>query len=260
MTTLVFDIGGTNMRMAMGRGSQLAHITKIPTPQDPSEAVAALKNFAKDTEVKKVGGGIAGIVSGGVLVRAPNLSSWEGFDIQKSIEHVFSVPVVVLNDAAVEALGEAHEGAGKGHRIVAYVSVGTGAGGALITDGHLAPHTDGFEPGHQIIDYEKGLTLEQLVGGGSMRQELGRSAEMLPQSVYDARTRALAAGLHNTLRHWSPDVLVLGGSMIGREPGFTLARIEEELDSFSDGRRVPPVFLATLGDRAGLTGALTLTQ
>lgn len=260
MTTLVFDIGGTNMRMAIGRGSQLAHVTRIPTPQDPREGIAALKNFAKDTEIKKVAGGIAGTLDHGVLVRTPNLSSWEGFALQKALEDAFGVPAVVENDAAVEALGEAHSGAGAGYHIVAYVTVGTGVGGALITHGHIAPYTDGFEPGHQIINFEKGTTLESVVGGGSLKRELGRSAEMLPQNVYDARTNALAAGLHNTLRHWSPEILVLGGSMVGREPGFVLAHISKGLDMLSDGRKVPPVVLATLGDKAGLTGALALTQ
>ena len=54
--------------------------------------------------------------------------------------------------------------------------------GALIIDGRPAPHSDGHEPGKQIIDYEKMRTPEDMCGGASLTEEFGRSPQAL---LYD---------------------------------------------------------------------------
>ena len=254
MTTLVFDIGGTNMRMALYERGKLGKVEKAPTPREAAEAVAILKNFVGARALEKVSGGVPGVVQGGVIVRAPNLPGWSGF----SFKDAFSVPVCLTNDAAIEALGEACEGAGKDARIVAYLTIGTGVGGALVVDRTIAPHAVGFEPGHQIVDLVSGKDLEAAIGGRALGAELGRAAHLLPQAIYDARTPLLAAGIHNLIRFWSPDVVVLGGAVLLGTPGFRWELLEKEVVRLANGQAVPPIVRGVLGDRAGLIGAAAL--
>src|SRR4030066_415253 len=58
-------------------------------------------------------------------------------------------------DKALGLISDYYEkvkGAGKGFNIVAFLTIGTGVGGARIVGGKPDANVFGFEPGHQIID------------------------------------------------------------------------------------------------------------
>jgi fructokinase len=71
----------------------------------------------------------------------------------------------------------------------------------------------------------------------------------------------LAHGLRNTILYWSPDVIVLGGSMIVGDPRIFLDDIIQHTnDVVGEVTEVPLIVDAKLGDEAGLYGAMALLE
>jgi glucokinase len=267
MSTLLFDIGGTTMRMAHGNQSENAdtieNVKKIPTPEDPNEAIAALaeyaKNIAVNGNVESACGGIAGIITDGVIISSPNLPTWNGFNFSDALHKALGVLTHILNDAEAAAIGEATYGAGKNYSHVAYIGIGTGVGGANVVDKKLASHAHGFEPGRQILDIETGETFEQLVSGGSLEKRYGLEAKELPREIYEDYTPILAAGLLNILVDWSPEVLVLGGSLMNETNGYRIEEVRAALAGMSDvSVLLADIVHSELGDENGLYGALAM--
>lgn len=148
---LVIDVGGTNVKIAMG-GTRELH--KIPSGR-------AMTADTMATEVKKlatslgwrydaVSIGFPGPVKNGQPAAEPkNLGTgWMKLDYPKA----FGKPVRMINDAALQALG-----AYDGGRML-FLGFGTGLGSALIAEGVVMP----LELAH--LPYRKGGTYEDYVG------------------------------------------------------------------------------------------------
>ncbi len=260
MSTLVFDIGGTNMRIGCGEGDALAETAKFPTPPTPEAGVEALKAFLKEETLSPriIVGGFAGVVENGRIVRSRNLPQWSGYDLASALTDAIGAPARVYNDAELAGVGEARAGAGKGYATVAYMTFGTGVGGTLVVNGSPLSHAHGLEPGKQLLEGQR--TLEDLVGGAALETEFGAPPFKLPRSVFDERTPALARGIYNAICDWSPDIFVVNGSLLNDETAFRLADITAELSRIAEPGLVPPLVRAALGDSSGLTGALLLAE
>ncbi|HEX2792633.1 MAG TPA: ROK family protein [Candidatus Paceibacterota bacterium] len=256
MSRLVFDIGGTNLRVALASGGNVSRARTVPTPA-PEAAIESLSAYVREegAAIDSAAGGIAGIIRDGTVIDSPNLPAWNGFAFAAALTDALGVRTCIENDAALAALGEAREGAGKGQRLVGYMTVGTGVGGALVADGAIAPHAVGFEPGRQIIDIGEGRTLEQFVGGRALRAETGTPAEELPRAFYDERTPALATGVYDAIRLWSPDIFVLNGALMNDATGFRIADVARAVARLAGGAPMPPLVPARFGDASGLVGA-----
>lgn len=264
MSRLVFDIGGSHLRVALADAEMLGAVEKFDTPKDPVQGVEAIRAFLEKhgARADEVVGGISGVVRDGTVVRTGYLPAWDGFNLSVALKDACGVSSVrILNDAEIAGIGEAILGAGKGYRTVAYVTVSTGIGGTLIVDGRIVPHAVGHEPGKHVIDYERMRTLEDVAGGAALTEEFGDSPERLPHEKVLSRTRALAVGLYNLLRFWSPDILIIGGSLINDETGYSLDVVVRELSSLPVLLpQLPPIAHSLLGDAAGLHGALVFSE
>lgn len=273
---ILFDVGGTKMRVvAADREKFLGEPVVVTTPKDFGEGFDTLKRIidnlasgltAPDRAVTAIVGGIAGPLNAEqtMLVKSPNLSDWVGRDIKNSLQTAYKVPVELENDAALVGLGEAHFGAGRGKSIIAYLTISTGVGGARIIDGKIDRSSFGFEPGHQIIDPDntlcpvcEGNDLEAYVSGTAIENRFGmKPYEIHDDAVWDELAKFLAYGLNNTIVHWSPDVVVLGGSMM-KEVGIPIPAVRKHLaEILKIFPNIPLVEKAELGDFGGLYGAL----
>lgn len=262
MTRIVFDVGGTNTRIARVEDEKLVARQTHHTPQNAEEAmallIAGIEATAEGHTITDIVGGIPGLLDGlGNVLCAPNLPAWNGEPLVYQLLQKFRVPVRVDNDADMAALGEAHYGAAQGYGIVAYVGLGTGVGGSRVVYGRLdARGKMGLETGHQVIDAKTGATLESLVGGAALQKEFGMPPKELPKHVWEGRTPILAAGIWNAIVHWSPEIVVLGGALIRGGNAFDIdalaAKIVELQFSFVP---LPSIVRAALGDDSGLHGA-----
>lgn len=269
---LLFDIGGTHMRFAFSRdGQNLMEVKVILRPEEFDEAMDTFRNIVKEVgegeKIEAAGGGIAGTFDKGegVFLHSPHISSWVGKPLQKTIEEIVGAPAFIENDAALGGLAEAMYGAGKDYLIVAYITVGTGVGGARIVGRHIDAHALGFEPGHQVIDVN-GLMcsscgvpghLEDYISGSAIEKRYQKKPyEITDKAFWEELSRYLGVGVINAMLHWSPDVVVLGGSMlktVGIPIDSVRSFVGETLKVFPEP---PPIVQASLGDIAGLHGAL----
>ena len=127
-----------------------------------------------------------------------------------------------------------------------------------------------MEPGHQVLDIDRTVlgedvepTLENLVSGTAVAERFGVPAYEIPQSdtLWDELAEYLAQGLRNTILYWSPDAVILGGSMIVGDPAISVDVVRkytvEVLDNFVE---CPLIAKAKLGDEAGLYGAMAILK
>ncbi|OGZ44580.1 MAG: hypothetical protein A3J55_01910 [Candidatus Ryanbacteria bacterium RIFCSPHIGHO2_02_FULL_45_17b] len=268
---LLFDIGGTHMRFAVSKdGKELGELKIIPTPKDNfEEGMRIIQETARELlgeeKIEAVVGGLAGTLNKerAVFSRAPHMRGWIEKPLKKELEMLFHVPVYLENDAALAGLGEAVRGAGQSYGIVAYGTVSTGVGGARVVDGRIDRNTGGFEPGHQIINYDgEARTLEECVSGSALLRRFAKKPEDITDpELWEEMARLLTQGIHNTILHWAPDVLVLGGPIILRSP-FPFENFKKQLSEsvLQVLPIVPEIKKAELGDMSGLHGALIYAQ
>ncbi len=261
---LAADIGGTNTRVAISKdGKTLSDSISFATPSDDAEKGFIKIAEAADILLKKAPCtraviGVAGVFSSNrsTFVASPHLPKWVGQCTVTKVEKILGMEVLFENDAALGALGEAVFGAGRKYNIVAYVTIGTGVGGARVTRGTLDATHFGFEIGKQLISINGEVnSLENFVSGSAFEERHHRAAkEVRDTLVWEKVAKEFAEGLYNTILHWSPDVLVLGGSMMKDIP---LSVISEHLHTrMSIFPSLPDICHGELGDKCGLYGAL----
>jgi predicted NBD/HSP70 family sugar kinase len=265
---IVADIGGTTMRVALSEAPGHVGEHKVAeTPATMAEGVAMIKLLASHIEgseqATEVVIGIAGILDERKesLAISKHLPGYHGHHLKAEFEKALGIETYLENDTMLGALGEATFGAGDGAPIVAYVAVGTGIGGARVVDGTLDRNVRGFEIGHQYLGSGNGAKeLEELVSGSSILATTGkRASDIHDEAFWDERSKEFAYGLYNTLLHWSPSVVVLGGSLF-KGIGMKKESIATHLTSINRIiPTLPPLVYASLSE-PGLYGGSVYTS
>ncbi|MFT4111841.1 ROK family protein [Silvibacterium sp.] len=203
--TLAVDIGGTGMKVMLldARGNPLSERLRIPTPEPatPKKMLAGLEKLKKQlTAFDRVSVGFPGVIKHGKTLTAANLDpSWVGFPLQATLHERWRRPIHVANDAAVQGYGAI---SGKGVEMA--ITLGTGMGSALFTNGHLCP---GLELGHHPWGKK---TYEDYLGKKGLKK-LGKKRW----------NKLLEKALDQTQKTFNWDHLYIGGGN-AKEINFTL--------------------------------------
>ncbi|MEZ4688602.1 MAG: ROK family protein, partial [Bacteroidia bacterium] len=147
---LGIDIGGTGMKGALVNvrtGELMSERHRIPTPQpaSPKSMAATLREIVEHFNWKgPIGCGFPAVVQLGVVRTASNIDPrWIGVDAEALFSEAAGQPVRMLNDADAAGLASARFGAGKDVKgVCIFITVGTGIGSAIFTDGKLVPNTE----------------------------------------------------------------------------------------------------------------------
>jgi polyphosphate glucokinase len=185
MRTLTIDIGGTGIKMLPldSQGLQAAERARelTPRPATPAAVLEVVKKMlAAQEPFDRVSVGFPGVVVRGVIKTAPNLGTddWRDFDLRSAIAEVTGKPVRVINDAAMQGFGVI-----EGRGVEMSLTLGTGLGHALYTNGHLVPNV---ELAHHPFGDKRGRSYEDRVDDKE-RKRIGkrrfreRVVEMLQQ-------------------------------------------------------------------------------
>jgi len=212
---------------------------------------------------------------------------WRGENPVKDLARLFRVNVAIENDADAAALGEAGWGAGKNKKRLIYVTIGTGIGTGFIVDGQLYRGVDYSHPeiGHHVIDASGPLCScgfhgcwESLAAGPAMTAwmekeappeypyrgdlsakricELAVAGDKLAIRAVNRETFYLGLGLANLVTLFTPDAIVLGGSVMNSANLFLdgVRKIIRESCRFVPYEKTE-LTLASLGADANLIGA-----
>lgn len=264
---LLFDIGGTTTRMALSRtGDNLNDVKIFPTNHNFSEAMEQIENTANELSNGEkyhavVGGIRAYNKKTGTLFNQPHFPMWVDEPLLPKLKEMFGTSVYLENDAAMVGLGEAVYGSGKGNRIVAYVTLSTGVGGARIVNGKIDESNYAFEPGNMLISAKNGEVeyVERLISGSALQEKYGKQpTEIDDEMVWDEVSEVLGIFLTNVTVMWAPDIVVLGGS-IPKKLNF-----EKVADYFKRFCKIypemPSLKLSELDEKGGLYGGLAYLQ
>ena len=167
------DIGGTNTVVGVvpWRGGAPKALRTLPTRSERGadavvDEVVHMAGEVIDEALAEHGGGrgrIAGVGIGcpgpldlerGLVLTTPNLG-WTNYPIRDRIAEGLGLPAALDNDANCATLGEWWQGAGRGTRHLAGLTLGTGIGGGLVLDGRIHHGASGVagEFGHTTIDF-----------------------------------------------------------------------------------------------------------
>jgi glucokinase len=292
------DIGGTKLAVGLVDDSgKVLRKSETPTGAD-SRYSAGLQNIAgmlggmarsASTQISGIGIGSTGPVDPvtGVLGEVDFLPYWRHQNLVGDLTSAFGVKVALENDADAGALGESRWGAGQGASRLIYVTVGTGIGAGIILGGQLYRGVGGAHPelGHHVIDPSgppcscgsRGCW-ESLAAGPAMVSwaqgqtraldsyetakqicELALAGDELASRAVERETRYLGLGITNLVNLFTPDRIVLGGSLM-RSASLFLDGIQRQISGAC--RFVPwektELALASLGEDSNLIGAASV--
>ncbi|MYT21599.1 ROK family protein [Streptomyces sp. SID7760] len=233
------DIGGSGIKGApadLDRGELAQERHKVLTPQPATPdgvagcVVEVVRHFGWDGPV---GVTFPGVVTGGVTRTAANMDKgWIGVDTAALLsQRLGGQPVTVLNDADAAGIAEMTYGAGKDRGgTVIVLTLGTGIGSALFTDGRLVPNT---ELGHLELkghDAEKRASVKAKEDG---------------ELTWEHWAHRVQRYLEHVEMLFSPDLFIIGGG-VSRKP-------EKFLPLIQDVRA--EIVPAKLQNNAGIVGA-----
>lgn len=282
------DIGGTRIKAAAfsATGELLAEATAPGEAQAGSAWPEQVRHALAELEEK------AGCPADTLGIAAPGLAApherWihsmpgrlaglEGLDWTEFLHRTRPVPV--LNDAHAALLGEAWLGAARGARHAVMFTLGTGVGGAILSDGRLLRGRMGraghlghcsLDPwGHPGIVGTPGTT-EECLGECSLPRRTGGlyrdmqslltaadAGEPVAAAEWPRYLRALAAAIASSINALDPEVIILAGGITGLGDRL-LAPLEKELRPMEwhvSGQPLTRLKLAELGTMAGACGA-----
>lgn len=211
------DVGGTNIKIGLldDSGRTLA-FESIETrePEGPEQAILrsaetcrelATRIGADFRAIPRIGLGTPGsmCLERGMLLQPPNLPNWYEFPIVDRLELASGLPVSFINDANAAAFGEFWVGTGSEHRSLVMLTLGTGVGGGIISEGHLINGANSFgsECGHIVVDCHKDARLcvwdggrGQLEAYASASAVVKRTEEQLRKGAQSSLNRILMNG------------------------------------------------------------------
>jgi len=236
-TGLGIDIGGSGIKGApvdLATGSLVAERLRLPTPAKAApEAVAEVVVEVLDQlgVPGPVGITLPAVVRQGVAQTAANIhQKWIGTDAVDLFQQATGRPVAVVNDADAAGVAELRFGAGRDRAgVVLMVTLGTGIGSALFTDGILVPNT---ELGHLPLHHGDAEDW----AAASVREN-----DDLSWGDYAKRLQAYLELVESLL--W-PDLIIVGGGVSKKADKF-LPRVHLRTE----------IIPATLLNDAGIVGA-----
>lgn len=157
MSTFAVDIGGGSIKFFTlgddGSPTGTSEIRPTPDPATPDALLALIAEVADSVEsYHRVSVGFPGVVKGGVAYNAPNLGNelWREVPLVANLEARLGTPVRAVNDADLQGLGVV-----EGHSVELVLTLGTGLGSALLTEGRLVPNLElGHHPFRDSKSYE----------------------------------------------------------------------------------------------------------
>jgi glucokinase len=244
------DLGGTNIRVGLVKGTELVKYASSKTPQGENvekEVIDSIVNTIAEVfeeGVSGIGIGIPGLFDNttGVIHSIVNIKSLTKVPIRDILLQHFGVPVFINNDVNCFALGEKYFGAGVKFDNLVGLSIGTGMGAGIITGGELLKDTNGGSGEFGEVPYLDS-NFENYCSGQFFIDKYNISGEEMFKRATEGDKIAVKAfeelGVHLgkviklIVLAFDPQIIVLGGAVSKSNKFFHKAMIEEIRKNFS---------------------------
>jgi len=213
------DTGATKTLVAsFGKDGVLDQQIKFATPKDHNEYAKQLRStIIQQFEGKTVEAiviAIPGIIKKGKVVMCGNLP-WHNFDITADLAGVLgNTPIFVENDANLAGLAETRFLKTIPNQSL-YVTISTGIGTGIITEGHINPDLRNSEAGHALIEYD-GIVREweDFASGKAILKVYGKYArDITNKRTWNQIADRISRGFLTVIPILQPDIIIIGGSI-----------------------------------------------
>jgi len=292
------DIGGTKTAIAIvNENGDIIEKDVLPTdttlsPEDMigriNEKVAELIRTSGVSVEALAGIGIGAPgtidITKGEIVLAPNLPTWRRAPIVPLVQEKFPVPVVLGNDANAAAVAEKWVGAAKNSDHFIYITISTGIGGGIFSNGKLFTGFKGnsAEIGHMVIEFDGPLCgcgqkgcFEAVASGTAIAKhgsaiagrplttkevfELYRSGDAEMTAYVESVFQKIGAGVTSLVNILEPEMVVLGGGVTNvGEPLFQAVRQYVSEHAISVSGKATRIVPSELSQDTGVIGAAAL--
>ncbi len=230
----------------------------------------------------------------GTVLYSPNFK-WTNVPLGETLRGHFDRPVFIANDARCATLGEYTYGTGRGSRNFVLLTLGTGIGGGIVSDGdlvlgnrfgageighHQIRPSDGFICGcgkigcfeaqasgtglirHALAvapSFPRSMLLDSQKLGSKKIRKAAQTGDAHALAAWKNFTNDLAIGLANVIAFVNPEIIALGGG-VSTAADFMLDAVRGRVDELTTmvPRGTTRIVVAQLGNDAGQVGAATM--
>ncbi|MDK2898891.1 MAG: hypothetical protein PWQ10_78 [Patescibacteria group bacterium] len=216
---VTIDTGGTKTLIAsFDKNGVLGEQIKFATPKDPKEYIKTLRNiitesYSKQT-IEAIVVAVPGIVKNGVAIWCNNLG-WKNFDVASALKGVLGkTPILIENDANLAGLSETRFLKRTPAQSL-YVTVSTGIGTGIITEGHINLALRNSEGGHALVEFDGVVReWESFASGQAIYKTYGKYArEIKNKRIWNQIADRISRGFLAVIPILQPDVVIIGGSI-----------------------------------------------
>ena len=276
------EAGGTKMVCAvLDPYGNIVFEEKIPTTT-PDETVGKMLKFFSPYKLSSLGIGTFGPVdlnpkspTYGAILNTPKLA-WKGFNYLNAFKSL-NCPIGIDTDVNASCLGETTFGASKGLSNVIYITIGTGIGVGVISEGKLVHgmmHPEGGhillkksedDPGECICPYHNSC-FEGLASGPSLLKRYGKPGNELVdnEKVWELEGEYIAQALVNYIMILQPQKIILGGGVMHQDLLFPIIRrkVAEKINNYLLSKELENldeyIVPCSLDDRQGILGSFKI--
>jgi len=232
---VTIDTGGTKTLIAgFGQDGHIGETLRFPTPRKPDGYIDLLRSTLEKTygheEVEAIVIALPGVIEDGVAIWCANLG-WRDLDVRAALSGILGgAPILIENDANLAGLAEARA-LSPVPLSALYVTVSTGIGTGIITEGRIDPAFAQSEGGHMLVEFDGVVReWETFASGKAIYAAYEQYArDITSEHTWDQIADRISRGFLAIIPLLQPKVIVIGGS-IGTYYDSYGKRLEEILD------------------------------
>lgn len=213
------DTGGTKTLVASFlEDGRIGEQFKFPTPPSTHEWTKELRevletHFGGET-VEAIVVAMPGIVKNGVAIWCNNLK-WANFDVEGALKGVLDdAPLFIENDANLAGLAETRQ-LKEVPALSLYVTLSTGIGSGIITEGKINPDLRYSEAGRSLVEFDGSVReWETFASGKAIYKAYGKYArDITSKRAWHQIADRISRGFLAIIPVLQPDVIIIGGSI-----------------------------------------------
>ena len=216
---MTVDTGGTKTLIAsFDHDGTMGQMIRFPTPSSQKKYVTLLRETLQkhygDKQVEAVVVALPGIVKEGVAVWCNNLG-WKNFNAGEELAGVLGkTPVLIENDANLAGLAETRS-LDPTPTSSLYVTISTGIGTGVITNGHIDPGLRYSEGGRALVEFDGVVReWEDFASGKAIYETYGKFArDIKSKRHWNEIADRISRGFLAVIPIIQPDVIIIGGSI-----------------------------------------------